>query len=123
MEFPYYGTRRVSLHLKREGHEVGRALARSLMAAVNWRTVYPGPRTSKPQPGHRIYPYLLGGLEHIQPGGGDLRRHHLRSGARRVSVPGGDHGLGEPVRAGMGAGQHAGGGILRERARRGAGTV
>ncbi len=68
MEFPYYGTRRVSLHLKREGYEVGRALARSLMAVVNWRTVYPGPRTSKPQPGHRIYPYLLGGLEHIQPG-------------------------------------------------------
>ena len=44
MEFPYYGTRRVSLHLRREGHDVGRDLARSLMAAVNWRTVYPGPR-------------------------------------------------------------------------------
>ena len=68
MECPYYGTRRVSLHLKREGHDVGRDLARSLMAAVNWRTVHPGPRTSKPQPGHRIYPYLLDGLEHIAPG-------------------------------------------------------
>ena len=68
MEFPYYGTRRVSLHLQREGHEVGRDLARSLMTAVNWRTVYPGPRTSKPQPGHRIYPYLLGDVEQILPG-------------------------------------------------------
>ncbi len=38
------------------------------MAAVNWRTVHPGPRTSKPKSGHRIYPYLLGGLDHILPG-------------------------------------------------------
>ncbi len=68
MDFPYYGTRRVSLHLRRQGHEVGRDMARSLMAAVNWRTVHPGPRTSKPQPGHRIYPYLLDGLEQILPG-------------------------------------------------------
>ena len=64
MEFPYYGMRRVSLHLQR----VGRDLARSLMAAVNLRTVYPGTRTSKPQPGHRIYPYLLANLEQILPG-------------------------------------------------------
>ena len=67
MEFPYYGTRRVSLHLRREGHDVSRKLARRLMAAVNWRTVYPGPRTSKPQPGHKIYPYLLGDLEKSCP--------------------------------------------------------
>ena len=68
MKFPYYGTRRVSLHLQREGHDVGRDLARSLMAAVNWRTVYPGPRTSRPQPGHKIHPYLLDGIEQILPG-------------------------------------------------------
>ena len=68
MEFPYYGTRRVSLHLRREGHDVGRDLARSLMAAVNWRTVHPGPRTSAPQPGHKIHPYLIDGLGRILPG-------------------------------------------------------
>ena len=68
MEFPYYGTRRVSLHLRREGHAVGRDLARSLMAAVNWRTVHPGPRTSAPQPGHKIHPYLIDGLGRIRPG-------------------------------------------------------
>ena len=68
MAFPYYGTRRVSLHLQREGHAVCRDLARSLMAVVNWRTVHPGPRTSKPQPGHRTYPYLIDGLGEILPG-------------------------------------------------------
>jgi len=68
MQFPYYGTRRVSLHLRREAHDVGRDLVRSLMAAANWRTVHPGPRTSRPQPDHKMDPYLLGGLEAILPG-------------------------------------------------------
>ncbi len=68
MAFPYYGTRRVSLHLRRAGHDVSRDLARSLMAEVRWRTVYPRPRTSRAQPGHKIYPYLLNDLERIAPG-------------------------------------------------------
>ena len=68
LEFPYYGSRRVMLHLRREGHAVGRDRARSLMAAVGWRTIHPGPRTTKPQPGHRIYPYLLADRDGIVPG-------------------------------------------------------
>ena len=68
MECPYYGSRRVMFHLRREGYAVGRTKARSLMAAVGWRTVHPGPRTTKPQPGHKIYPYLLGDLGEIRPG-------------------------------------------------------
>ncbi len=68
MECPCYGTRRVSWHLQRLGHDVGRDRARSLMAAVNWRTVHPGPRTSKPGAGHKVYPYLLGGMKDIAPG-------------------------------------------------------
>ena len=68
MAFPYYGTRRVSLHLRREGHDVGRDMARTLMAEVRWRTVYPRRRTSRPQPDHKLYPYLLNDLERIAPG-------------------------------------------------------
>ena len=68
MECPYYGSRRVMFHLRREGYAVGRTKARSLMAAVGWRTVHPGPRTTKPQPGHKIYPYLLGDLGEIRSG-------------------------------------------------------
>ena len=68
MDFPYYGTRGAGWHLRRLGHEVGRDRARSLMAAVNWRTVQPGPRTSNPGAGHAVYPYLLGDMEHIAPG-------------------------------------------------------
>ena len=68
MGCPYYGSRRVMFHLRREGYAVGRTKARSLMAAVGWRTVHPGPRTTKPQPGHKIYPYLLRDLGEIRPG-------------------------------------------------------
>ena len=68
MDFPYYGTRRVSWHLRRLGHDVGRDRARSLMAAVNRRTVHPGPRTSKPGAGHEVHPYLLGDMREIAPG-------------------------------------------------------
>ena len=38
------------------------------MSAVGWRTIHPGPRTTTPQPGHRIYPYLLRDLDVIRPG-------------------------------------------------------
>ncbi len=68
MDFPYYGTRRVSWHLKQLGHDVGRERARSLMAVVNWRTVHPGVRTSHSAPGHTVYPYLLGNMKDIVPG-------------------------------------------------------
>ena len=54
---------------------------------------------------------------------GDLFGHHLHPGAGRIPVPGGDHGLVEPVRAVVGAGQHAGGRVLRGRAERGPGAA
>ena len=69
MAFPCYGTRRVNLHRRRQGEDVGRGLARTLMAEVCWRTVYPRPRTSRVRPGHKIYPYLLNDPERIAPGG------------------------------------------------------
>ena len=35
---------------------------------MNRRTVYLGPRASRPKPGHKIHPYLLDDIEHILPG-------------------------------------------------------
>ena len=46
---------------------------------------------------------------------GVVRRHHLHSGAWRVLLSGRGDGLGEPLRTVVGAGQHDGGGFLRER--------
>ena len=56
MGCPYYGSRRVMFHLRREGYAVGRTKARSLMAAVGWRTVHPGPRTTNRSRGTRFTP-------------------------------------------------------------------
>ena len=123
MECPYYGSRRVMFHLRREGYAVGRTKARSLMAAVGWRTVHPGPRTTKPQPGHKIYPLFAEGSGGNPPWRGDLRRHHLHSGAGRFLLLGRPHGLGQPLRVAMGVGQHDGGGFLRERRRGGVAPI
>ena len=42
--------------------------AESPVAAVNRRTVHPGPRTSNPGAEHRVYPYLPGDMQHIGSG-------------------------------------------------------
>ena len=48
-----------------------------------------------------------------------VRRHHLHPGEPRLPLPGGGHGLGEPVRPGLAAVEHAGRELLHRHARRG----
>lgn len=59
MECPWYGSRQIVRHLRRNGRDIGRRRARRLMAKVGLTPIYQRPRTSDPQPQHRIYPYLL----------------------------------------------------------------
>ena len=63
MECPFYGKRRISAVLKSKGHDVGVDLARTLMKRMGIEAIYPKPNLSKPNPNHRIYPYLLRGVE------------------------------------------------------------
>ncbi len=58
---PFYGARKIAAWLKRQGHQVNRKRVRRLMQLMGLKAVYRRPRTSKPAPGHKIYPYLLGG--------------------------------------------------------------
>ncbi len=51
-----------------------------------------------------------------------VRRHHLHPGAARLPLPGGDHGLGEPLRPGLAAVEHAGRGVLCRGSRRSPGA-
>ena len=60
---PYYGKRRMSVVLKRKGHEVGVDLARTLMKQMGIEAIYAKPNLSQPQLGHKIYPYLLRGVK------------------------------------------------------------
>jgi len=52
-------------YLHRMGHSVGEKLVRRLMRSMNLLAIYPKPRLSISHPEHRIYPYLLKGLEII----------------------------------------------------------
>jgi putative transposase len=59
LETPWYGSRQMARHLRREGYTVGRKRVRRLMARMGLEPIYQRPRTTIPHPGHRIYPYLL----------------------------------------------------------------
>ena len=56
---PWYGSRQMARHLRRQGYRIGRKRTRRLMWKMGLTAIYRKPRTSKPHPGHRIYPYLL----------------------------------------------------------------
>jgi len=62
-QHPYYGKRRMSVELKKLGYDVGVDLARTLMRRMGLEALYPKPNLSQPYPGHRVYPYLLRGIE------------------------------------------------------------
>ena len=56
LEAPWYGSRQMTRHLRREGHEVGRKRVRRVMALMGFVPIYQRPRTTAPNPKHRIYP-------------------------------------------------------------------
>lgn len=67
LQTPYYGSRQMTRYLKRLGYNVGRKRMRRLMGLLGVRAVYQTPRTSIPHPKHKIYPYLLKGLDVKHP--------------------------------------------------------
>ena len=67
METPWYGSRQMTRHLRRDGHGVGRKRIRRLMAVMGLVPIYQRPRTTVPHPEHRIYPYLLRDLTIDRP--------------------------------------------------------
>ena len=64
---PFYGSRRMKVWLNRGGHQVNRKRVQRLMRTMGLTAIYPRPRTSRPTPGHKVYPYLLRGVEITRP--------------------------------------------------------
>jgi putative transposase len=62
LQFPFAGARMLRGLLAAEGSKVGRRRVTTLMRRMGIEAIYRRPNTSKPAPGHRIYPYLLRGL-------------------------------------------------------------
>jgi putative transposase len=62
LECPFAGSRLLRDLLAAEGSQIGRRHVTTLMRRMGIEAVYCRPNTSKPAPGHKIYPYLLRGL-------------------------------------------------------------
>jgi putative transposase len=59
LQTPWYGSRQMARHLRREGYAVGRKRIRRLMAKMDLVPIYQRPRTTVPYPDRQVYPYLL----------------------------------------------------------------
>lgn len=67
LDFPFAGSRMLRDLLTAEGFQVGRRHVATLMKRMGIQAVYRKPNTSKPAPGHKIYPYLLRNLPVTRP--------------------------------------------------------
>jgi putative transposase len=66
-EFPFAGSRMLRGLLATEGCKIGRRHVKTLMQRMGIEALYRRPRTSRPEPGHKIYPYLLRGFSIERP--------------------------------------------------------
>jgi len=60
---PFLGSRRIVDALEERGQREDRKRVRRLMRLMGIQAIHPGPKTSKPHPQHKIYPYLLRSLD------------------------------------------------------------
>ena len=67
LEHPFAGSRMLYGLLIGEGYKIGRRHVKTLMKRMGIEALYRRPRTTKPAPGHTIYPYLLRGMEVTRP--------------------------------------------------------
>ena len=64
---PFYGSRKLRDYLVRQGYQVNRKRVRRLMQLMGLVSIAPKPNTSRPSPKHKVYPYLLRGLDINRP--------------------------------------------------------
>jgi putative transposase len=67
LDCPFAGSRMLRDMLRREGFTIGRRHVATLMKRIGIEAIYRRPNTSKPAPGHKIYPYLLRELKVDHP--------------------------------------------------------
>jgi putative transposase len=63
LKYPFMGSRSIRDQLQGMGHRVGREHVSTLMKTMGIAALYRKPRLSKPHPEHKVYPYLLSGVE------------------------------------------------------------
>ena len=63
LQTPFYGSRKITVSLRRQGHQVNRKRVQRLMRRMGIEAIYHRPNTSRPDSRHKVYPYLLRGLQ------------------------------------------------------------
>src|SRR5205814_4894630 len=58
-QWPFLGSRRMAMMLRENGFAINRKQVQRLMRKMGIAALSPKPRTTKPEPGHKIFPYLL----------------------------------------------------------------
>ena len=64
---PFYGSRKIKIYLRGLGHKINRKRVQRLMGILGLAGMAPGPDTSRPHPQHKVYPYLLRGVDVVRP--------------------------------------------------------
>lgn len=64
---PFYGSRRITAQLRREGTHISRPTVQRYMRQMGIAGIAPGPNLSTSHPAHEIYPYLLRNLPINRP--------------------------------------------------------
>lgn len=67
LDYPFAGARMLRALLRRESPMVGRRHVATLMKRMGIEAVYRRPNTSRPAPGHAVYPYRLRGVKIDRP--------------------------------------------------------
>jgi putative transposase len=67
LETPTWGSRSMRNHLRRLGYKINRKHVQRLMRLMGLEAIYPRPKTSRPHPEHKVYPYLLRNLNIERP--------------------------------------------------------
>lgn len=82
-DYPFYGSRRMTVQLRREQQVINRKTVQRYMREMGIAGICPGPNLSRRNLEHRIYPYLLRGLQIVRPNqvwGIDITYIRLRTG-------------------------------------------
>jgi putative transposase len=67
LQWPFYGSRRMAVELRRRGYKINRKRVRRLMLVMGIEAMAPGPNTSRPRKEDKKYPYLLRNLLITRP--------------------------------------------------------
>lgn len=62
-ETPFYGVLKMTAFLRRLGYNINHKKVRRLLRKMGLYCIYPGPKLSLPNKSHKIFPYLLKGLD------------------------------------------------------------